>query len=74
MTYRTILTSQEFSSAVAALGFEYLETSCHSTTYFRGDDLLSIEEPEGEVYEDLEIATDFRLTDAELAALKARKL
>lgn len=74
MTYRTTLSPQEFSFAVAALGFKYLETSCHSTTYFRGGDLLSIEEPSSAIFEDLEIATDFRLTDAELAALKARKL
>lgn len=74
MTYRTTLTPQEFALAIGQLGFQYFETSCYATTYHRGNDLLSIEEPEHETFEELEIATDFRLSDAEMEHLKARKL
>lgn len=73
---RTTLTPQEFANAIEAEGFRYLETSCSCTTYHHPDrnDLLSIEEPESGVYEDLEIATDFRMDDAMLRRLKARRV
>ena len=74
MAYRTTLTPQELAPVLASLGYEYLETSCFSTTCVRHGSLLSVDEPEGEVFEDTEIATDHRLTNHELEALKARKL
>jgi hypothetical protein len=74
VTYRTTLTPQEFALAIGQLGFSYVETSCFATTYRRGNDLVSAEEPEHEVFEELEIATDFSFTADELAHLKARQL
>lgn len=74
MTYRTTLSPQDFATAITRLGFQYLETSEFSTTYFRGNDLLSVEDPEHQIYCDLEVATDFRFTDEECAALKLRKM
>ena len=76
MTYRTTLTPQDFATAITQLGFKYLETSCHATTYVRDcgrgahGDLVSIEEPEVQVFVDLEVATDFRFTHVEMEALK----
>lgn len=69
--YRTQFGPREIATALEALGFSYVESSCSCTTYARGSDLLSIEEPDGEVYEDVEIATDFRLSPLELGALGA---
>ncbi len=74
MAYRTTLTPMEFADAAASIGFEYLETSCHCTTYTRNGDLMSIEDPTDDVFEDLEIATDFRLTDNEMQVLRATKV
>ena len=74
MTYRTTLSPQQVALVMGQLGFSYLETSCFCTTYYRGNDLVSVEEPENEAFEELEIATDFNFTAKELAQLKARKL
>lgn len=74
MTYRTTLSPQDFATAITRLGFTYVETSEFSTTYARGNDLLSVEDPEYQIYFDLEVATDFRFTDEECAALKLRKM
>ena len=74
MTYRTTLSPQDFATAVTRLGFTYVETSEFCTTYARGNDLLSVEDPEHQIYCDLEVATDFKFTDAECLALKVRRL
>jgi hypothetical protein len=74
MTYRTSLSEVEFADAMASLGFSYPETSCFATTYTRGSEMLSIESPASPVYEDLEIATDFRLSTTEMATLHAWKV
>jgi hypothetical protein len=66
---RTTLSLFDFALAAESLGFKFLESSCFSTTYVRGNDLLSIEEVSDPVFEDLEIATDFRLTARELRIL-----
>jgi len=73
MAYRTTLSPLEFALSMGQLGFSYVETSCHSTTYRRGNDLLSIEDPDTETFVDLEIATDFRLTPEEQQHLKVTK-
>lgn len=73
MAYRTTLSPQDFATAITRLGFIYVETSEFSTTYARGNDLLSVEDPEHLVYCDLKIATDFRFTESECAALKVTK-
>ena len=71
MPIRTSLTPNEFRDAVASLGFSFLESSCFCTTYVRGGDLLSIEEPTADVYEDLELAFDFAMSADTMAALHA---
>jgi hypothetical protein len=71
MTYRTTKSPQELAPILEGLGFTYLETSCSCTTYHRNGDLISIEEPDAVIFEDLEIATDFRLAAHEIVALGA---
>ena len=71
MAYRSILSPQALAIQLKDMGFEYVETSCFCTTYKRSTDLLSVEEPEAEIYEDLEIATDFRLSPSEITLLGA---
>lgn len=67
--YRTTLDSSSFDRAARAIGFTFLEASCFCTTYTRGSDVMSIEEPTAETYEDREIATDFRLSRQEKETL-----
>ena len=71
MAYRSILSQKSLAIQLQSLGFEFVESSCFCTTYKRGNDLLSVEEPEAETYEDLEIATDFRLSSSEITLLGA---
>ena len=71
MAYRSILSPQAIATQLRGMGFEYVESSCFCTTYKRGTDLLSVEEPQAEIYEDLEIATDFRLSPSEITLLGA---
>jgi hypothetical protein len=71
MAYRTILSPKSLATQLQDMGFEYVESSCFCTTYKRGSDLLSVEDPQAEIYEDLEIATDFRLTKDEITLLSA---
>lgn len=70
----TTLTPQDFAVAVKRVGFDYLDTTSHSTTYRNpaSDDLISIAEPTAEVYETLEVWTDCRLTPEQIETLKTR--
>ena len=71
MAYRSILSPKSLAIQLQDMGFEFLESSCFCTTYKRGTHLLSVEEPQAEIYEDLEIATDFRLSPSEITLLGA---
>lgn len=70
MAYFTSLTEQEFATAVSALGFDYVSTTDFSTRYRAGVDVIDLIAPESEVYEKLEVVTDFRLSDSDMEALK----
>lgn len=70
MAYFTSLTEQEFAAAISALGFDYVSTTDFSTRYRAGLDVLDLIAPESEIYEKLEVVTDFRLSDNDMEALK----
>lgn len=70
MTYFTSLTEQEFAKVASDLGFDYVSTTDFSTRYRAGMDVMDLIAPETEVYEKLEVVTDFRLSDNDMEALK----